>query len=144
MISSWKSVTSHSLSFPFVLPSYFEDNIFFRIFLKFFCLWLSAFWLMCSIVVFFFFLIYFFPTVQQGDQVILTCIHFARTFCSVAVLVSRQSSQCYSAGSPCKSILSCVWEAQAPDPSHSHQAATSLFSKSMIFFSVEMFICAGY
>jgi len=31
-----------------------------------------------------------------------------------------------------------------PTPSLSHQAATSLFSKSMIFFSVEMFICAGY
>ena len=31
-----------------------------------------------------------------------------------------------------------------PTPSPSHQAATSLFSKSMIFFSEEMFICAGY
>ena len=31
-----------------------------------------------------------------------------------------------------------------PTPSLSQQAATSLFSKSMIFFSVEMFICAGY
>ena len=31
-----------------------------------------------------------------------------------------------------------------PTPSLSHQAATSLFSKSMIFFSVEIFICAGY
>ena len=31
-----------------------------------------------------------------------------------------------------------------PTPSLSHQAATSLFSKSMIFFSVEMFICAIY
>ena len=29
-------------------------------------------------------------------------------------------------------------------PSLSHQAATSLFSKSMIFFSVEMFICTVY
>ena len=31
-----------------------------------------------------------------------------------------------------------------PTPSLSPQAATSLFSKSMIFFSVEMFICAVY
>ena len=29
-------------------------------------------------------------------------------------------------------------------PSPSHQAATSLFSKSMIFFSGEIFICVGY
>ena len=29
-------------------------------------------------------------------------------------------------------------------PSLSRWAATSLFSKSMIFFSEEMFICAGY
>ena len=29
-------------------------------------------------------------------------------------------------------------------PSPSHHAAASLFSKSMIFFSKEMFICAGY
>ena len=31
-----------------------------------------------------------------------------------------------------------------PTPSPSHQATTSLFSKSMIFSSEEMFICAGY
>lgn len=31
-----------------------------------------------------------------------------------------------------------------PTPSLSPQAATSLFSKSMIFFSVERFICAIY
>ena len=31
-----------------------------------------------------------------------------------------------------------------PTPSLSHQAATSLFSKSMIFFPEEMFICAAY
>ena len=31
-----------------------------------------------------------------------------------------------------------------PTPSLSRQAATSLFSKSMIFFSEEMFICAGF
>ena len=31
-----------------------------------------------------------------------------------------------------------------PTPSLSPWAATSLFSKSIIFFSVEMFICAGY
>ena len=31
-----------------------------------------------------------------------------------------------------------------PTSSLSPQAATSLFSKSMIFFSEEMFICAGY
>ena len=31
-----------------------------------------------------------------------------------------------------------------PTPSPSHQATTGLFSKSMIFFSEEMFICAGY
>ena len=64
-----------------------------------------------------------FPTVQQGDQVFLTCIHynyiFSPTLCSVATWVSRQSSQCYSAGPPCKSILSCVWSATSPDPSHS-------------------------
>ena len=57
--------------------------------------------------------IFFFPTVQQGGQVILTCIHcnysFSPTLSSVATWVSRHSSQCYSAGSPCKSILSCVW-----------------------------------
>jgi len=61
--------------------------------------------------VFFFF--FNFPTVQQGGQVILTCIHYkyilSPTLCSVATWVSRHSSQCYSAGSPCKSILSCVW-----------------------------------
>ena len=31
-----------------------------------------------------------------------------------------------------------------PTPSLSRRAATTLFSKSMIFFSEEMFICAGY
>ena len=31
-----------------------------------------------------------------------------------------------------------------PTPSLSPQAATSLFSKSMIFFSLETFICAVY
>jgi len=29
--------------------------------------------------------------------------------CSVATWVSRHSSQCYSAGSPCKSFASCIW-----------------------------------
>ena len=36
-------------------------------------------------------------------------LHFSPTLSSVATWVSRQSSQCYSAGSPCKSILSCIW-----------------------------------
>ena len=31
-----------------------------------------------------------------------------------------------------------------PTPSPSPRATTSLFSKSMIFFSEEVFICAGY
>ena len=60
-----------------------------------------------------YFFLFYFPTVHQGDQVILTCIHynyiFPPTLSSVATWVSTQSSQCYSAGSPCKSILSCVW-----------------------------------
>ena len=88
--------------------------------------WHWSHWVRTDILEFiFFFLLFFcfyFPTVQQGDQVILTCIHYNYIFptlSSVATWVSRQSSQCYSAGSPCKSILSCVWKAQAPDPSHS-------------------------
>ena len=54
--------------------------------------------------------LFIFPTVQHGDQVILTCIHFSPTLCSVAIWVSRHSSQCCSAGSPCKSILNCIWD----------------------------------
>ena len=61
----------------------------------------------------FLFFFFYFPTVQQGGQVILTCMHcnysFSPTLSSVATWVSRHSSQCYSAGPPCKSILSCVW-----------------------------------
>ena len=59
-------------------------------------------------LLFYFILFYFFPTVQHGDKVTLTCIHFSPTLCSVAIWVSRHSSQCHSAGSPCKSILSCI------------------------------------
>ena len=70
----------------------------------------NANWKYVEIISFSFF---FFPTVQQGGQVILTCMHynyiFSPTLSSVATWVSRHSSQCYSAGSPCKSILSCVW-----------------------------------
>jgi len=79
-------------------------------FLFFFWLWMEFF---SSYFYFYLFIYFYFPTVQQRDQVILTCIQynyiFFRTLCSVATWVSRQSSQCYSAGSPCKSILSCVW-----------------------------------
>ena len=54
------------------------------------------------------FIFYFFPTVQHGDRVIFTYMNFSPTLCSVAIWVSRYSSQCYSAGSPCKSILCCI------------------------------------
>ena len=59
--------------------------------------------------IYLFILLFYFPTVQQRNQVILTCMHFFPTLSSVATWVSRQSSQCYLAGSPCISILSCVW-----------------------------------
>ena len=72
--------------------------------------------------IFSFFFLFYFPTVQQGGQVILTCIHYNYIFSPPFLLLQHEyldSSQCYSAGSPCKSILCCIWYPQAPDPSHS-------------------------
>ena len=57
----------------------------------------------------------------------------------------RQSSQCYTAGSHCSSIPKatfCIYLLQAPSAptrSPSPLATPSLFSKSMIFFSLERF-----
>ena len=62
---------------------------------------------------FFLFIIFLiFPCTARGSgypYMYILQLHFSPTLCSVATWVSRQSSQCYSAGSPCKSILSCVW-----------------------------------
>ena len=55
-------------------------------------------------IYFLFFLI--FPLYSKGIK--LHTLHFFPTLCSVATWVSRHSSQYYSSGSPCKSILSCV------------------------------------
>ena len=83
-----------------------------------------------------------YSTVQHGYLVTNTCIDSSQ--------VIRLSPQCYTAGSHCLSIPNakvCIYQPQTPRPSHylpSPLATTSLFSKSMIFFSVERFICAVY
>ena len=53
-------------------------------------------------------LFYFiFPLYSKGIKLSLHVYIFSPTLCSVATWVSRHSSQCCSAGYPCKSILSC-------------------------------------
>jgi len=85
------------------LPSYWHPSckVFFVLF---FCFFVFFFLHKCIFFIYFYF--FYFPTVQQGGQVILTCIHcnysFSPTLSSVATWVSRHSSQCYSAGSPCR------------------------------------------
>ena len=55
--------------------------------------------------------IFFFPLYSKGVRlslhVYIAITVFSPTLSSVAAWVSRHSSQCYSAGSPCKSILGC-------------------------------------
>ena len=66
----------------------------------------------CSLIplsFFYFILFYFiFPLYSKGVRlslhVYITITFFFPTLCSVATWVSRQSSQCYSAGSPCSLI----------------------------------------
>ena len=60
---------------------------------------------------FYFFFVFIFPLYSKGIKLSLHVYitFFFPTLCSVATWVSRHSSQCYSAGSPCKSIPSCVW-----------------------------------
>ena len=63
---------------------------------------------------FFFFLenkfyLFIFSTVRHGDQVTHTCIHTFSSHCCIAMLVSRRSSQWYTAGSHCiLYILVCI------------------------------------
>ena len=62
---------------------------------------------------FLFFFYFIFPLYSKGVRlsldVYIAITVFSPTLSSVATWVSRHSSQCYSAGSPCKSILGCVW-----------------------------------
>ena len=78
----------------------------------------------CFVFCFLFFLFCFiFPPYSKGIKlslhVYITITFFFPTLCPVATWVSRQNSQCYSASSPYKSILSYVWKSQSPYPSHS-------------------------
>ena len=43
----------------------------------------------------------FFPTIQHGDPVKHTCIHYFFFTLSCSIIMTRQSSQCYTAGSHC-------------------------------------------
>ena len=46
----------------------------------------------------------FFPTIQHGDPVTHTCIDSFFSRDCTPLLVTRHSSQCYTAGSHCQSI----------------------------------------
>ena len=88
-----------------------------------------------------------FSTAQQGGPVTHTCIH---SFYQAPSQVPRHSSQCYTEGCHCLSIPKatvCIYYPKfqvPPTPSTSLLVTTSLFSMSMIFISVERFICAIY
>ena len=103
------------------------------------------FWFFLFCFVFF---LFFFPSVQHGDQVILTCIHY---FPPPFVLLQYEYLDIVLNATQ-QDLLVNLFQVVSdkpkllipPTPSLSYQAATSLFSKSMIFFSEEMFIFAEY
>ena len=92
---------------------------------------------------------YFFPTIQHGDPLTHTCIHsffshyHAPSWLDIIPSATQQdliANQCqrqYFASINPKLPIH-------PTPSPSHLSTTNLFAKSMIFFSVERFICAVY
>ena len=96
------------------------------------------------------FFIYVFPTVQHGDPVRLTCIH---SFFSHYVFHHKWLDRVPS-DTQQDPIANPSWRQHSasiypkipvpPTPSPSPLATTRLFSKSMIFFSVERFLCARY
>ena len=95
----------------------------------------------------FFLILFFFPAVQRGDQVTLTCMHFFPPFVQLQYKyldIVVDATQQDLLVNPFQVVFDNPKLPIPPTPSLSPQAATSLFSKSMIFFSVERFICAGY
>ena len=47
-------------------------------------------WLKLQLIYLFYFILFYFPTVQQGDQVILTCIHYIYIFSPPFVLLQHE------------------------------------------------------
>ena len=91
-----------------------------------------------------------FSTVQHGDPVRHTCIHsfspIVMLCCKHLVIVLSATQQDLIVNTfKSNSLHPLTSSSQSiPLPPHPPQATTSLFSKSMIFFSVERFICAIY
>jgi len=87
----------------------------------------------------FIYFIIIFPLYSKGVRssldVYIAVTVFSPTLSSVATWVSRHSSQCYSAGSPYKSILGCIRTSFLVSPSSSpnHPPPILLFSS---FFSI--------
>ena len=101
----------------------------------------------CFFLFFFYFLIYFFSAVQHGIQVTLTCIHFFPSFVLLQykyVDIVLNATQQNLIVNPFQVVSDNPKFPIPPTPSLSPKGATSLFSRSMILFSVERFGCAVY
>ena len=95
-------------NYDYVMP-YFSREVYYRIYLYFF---LFIYYIYIYTYIYIYIYILFSQCTARASSypcMYTLQLHFSPTFCSVATWVSRQSSQCYSAGSPCKSIPSCVW-----------------------------------